>query len=166
MADESLAKSVYKFISSLNSGMRESFWFLLVEQDGDDPDDLTKEQRDKLTGDQINTRKKLLETSLQRHSGLQKDIYNKVLQSTDWVSSRRKGDGFELTVNEAKCRSFLNGIDGFEIEKTKVSNSVGKRWYLRLGPKNNGYNSLVHLQVLVESFIPPRMKTIDLTSFC
>ena len=129
MADESLAESFYKFISSLNSGMRESFWFLLVEQDGDDPDDLTKEQRDELTGDQINTRKKVLETSLQRLSGLQKDIYNKVLQSTDWVSSRRKGDGFELTVNEAKCRcrSFLNGIDGFEIEKTNVHNSAGKR---------------------------------------
>ena len=79
MADESLAKSVYKFISSLNSGMRELFWFFLVEQDGDDPDDSTKEQRDKLTGDQINTRKKLLETPLKRLRGLQKDIYNKVL---------------------------------------------------------------------------------------
>ena len=46
-----------------------------------------------------------------------------------------------------------------------MSNSVGPRWYLRLGPKNDGYNSSVHLQVQAESFIPPRMKTVDLTSF-
>ena len=106
MADKSLAESVYKFISSLNSGMRESFWFFLVEQDGDDPDDLTKEQRDKLTGDQINTRKKLLETSLQRHSGLQKDIYNKVLQSTDWVSSRKKGGvSSDATIHDSACNN-------------------------------------------------------------
>ena len=39
------AESLYKLASVLNCGMRESFLFLLIEQDGDDPDDFPETKR-------------------------------------------------------------------------------------------------------------------------
>ena len=145
-----------RFISNLHADARSSFQFRVFETPNDHPesvevgpgDSAEKAERERL--DVLNA------ASLQKHSGVNAQIYCSILEHAGLLF--KYGSGWR--VKPEKWRSLFSRLDmeDSEIDSADPSGRDGKRWYIRLEPKQDGYCLSVNDS---NFFSPPRTNSIS-----
>ena len=124
-----------------------SFWYKIYDTSKDFPE----------IDDDDRTRKRLQQTnrsSLQLHCGITREQYIMLLKQRGLLNAY----GSDYRVNKEGWKKLLVilQIDA-EVEESDLPGVAGKRWYIRLGQKHNGYPKKAVFQDKAEVFDPPRI---------
>ena len=151
------------FLSSMHVGSRRSFWYHVDDRTADDPTnvkpDIQPDDDPDLTKNAINAaniKKQHLEilnlTSLRKQTCLPREQYHNMLLTIGLL--QKFGAGYR--VNGTGWTIFLEGLDiDAEFSDSAIWKSIvggSKRYYIRVGPKNNGqYNKNIEDQMTSET---------------
>ena len=143
---------------------RSSYWFCVYEQKGDNPNNLTGEERDTIGTEKVKKLKQLHKISLQQYLGFRsRDQFVQLLSDCGILRIVNRGEG-EPRVEFMKTAfaTFLcNYCAGAEFEQFKLKEHTSRRWFVRLGPKIDGYHTTPNKQVDARQFDPPRVGGIS-----
>ena len=154
------------FLTKLHNNVAASFWLCAFEVHGDNLADLTKDELKELDGDIKELRQNLNQMTLQKRSGLGREEFNELLLECNLLQEQERGGEVKLVFAKDKWTGLLGlciGESGhrLEIEKSKVKGYSGQRYFIRIGPKNEGFHTTPNKQVKAQSFVAPRTTTGD-----
>ena len=159
------------FISGIHKNTGTSFWYRVYDSCTDDPkcveipnansgyDDERREalQKKKQLGE-------LYLMSFRLVTGLKQDVYNNLLAIAGLLKKDARSGDYRVVISEWK--KFLAEFnidaefDGVVILKNIFGNS--KCYYMRLGPKQSGYNQKVSMQIKSGKHEPPRTPAVTI----
>ena len=131
------------YFSSVSEHWGKSFWLRVLDNDDDMSNTALKEM------------------SLCKLSSLEPDAYDSLLRQLSIKSTKNTQWGPKESIKKDKLHSILGvtvGIGNYDLVQAKPPGSSRQTIYLRLGPKQPGYNNSVNDQVSAGNCTPPRVK--------